>query len=411
MGPIDGGRSQVTWGTSPEMVVGIDGRVPNPPELTDADLRKSYELALRYMDLAAGTPVTDIAIDKVFIGSCTNGRIEDLRVAADVLRAANKPIAPNIKLALAVPGSSAVKRQAEREGLDQVFIEAGFEWREAGCSMCLGMNPDHLAPGERVASTSNRNFEGRQGAGGRSHLVSPAMAAAAAVAGHFVDVRTFFSHGFKTVQPFKQHTGIVAPLDRDNVDTDAIMPKQFMKAISRTGFGPYVFDEWRFEDTGFYGKPAPGRIPRKDFVLNQERYSNASILLTGRNFGCGSSREHAPWALQQFGFRVLIARSFADIFYNNCCKNGLLAVTLTSDEVSTLFEMTNDVPAFELSVDLPSQTVRSAAGFTAHFDIAAATKTQLLDGVDEVGLTLKLADDIARFEEAHLARHPWINWN
>ncbi|MGF6880384.1 3-isopropylmalate dehydratase large subunit [Paraburkholderia sp. MM5477-R1] len=180
---------QVTWGTSPEMVVGIEDCIPDPATLADKNRRTGYELALRYMDLKPGTRMTDISVDKVFIGSCTNGRIEDLRAAADVLRSLNAHVAPNISLALAVPGSSAVKREAEQEGLDQVFIGAGFEWREAGCSMCLGMNPDHLEPGERVASTSNRNFEGRQGAGGRSHLVSPAMAAAAAVAGHFVDVR------------------------------------------------------------------------------------------------------------------------------------------------------------------------------------------------------------------------------
>lgn len=184
---------QVTWGTSPEMVVGIDGFVPNPSDSEDEGRRRGYELALRYMDLAPGIRVSDISIDKVFIGSCTNGRIEDLRAAAGVLRALNTRVAPNIRLALAVPGSSSVKREAESEGLDEVFRNAGFEWREAGCSMCLGMNPDHLEPGERVASTSNRNFEGRQGAGGRSHLVSPIMAAAAAIAGHFVDVRVLLT--------------------------------------------------------------------------------------------------------------------------------------------------------------------------------------------------------------------------
>lgn len=180
---------RVTWGTSPEMVVGVDEIVPDPASVLDAGRRASHEAALRYMGLQPGTRITDIAVDKVFIGSCTNGRIEDLRAAAAVLRTLDARIAPNVRLALAVPGSSTVKRQAEAEGLDKIFLKAGFEWREAGCSMCLGMNPDHLAPGERVASTSNRNFEGRQGAGGRSHLVSPAMAAAAAIAGHFVDLR------------------------------------------------------------------------------------------------------------------------------------------------------------------------------------------------------------------------------
>ena len=182
---------QVTWGTSPEMVTGIGGRVPDPEDIDDAGRRASWTRALDYMGLAAGTRIDTIAIDKVFIGSCTNGRLEDLRAAADVLRAAGGRLAPNVRLALAVPGSQQVKRDAEAQGLHEVFIAAGFEWREPGCSMCLAMNPDRLEPGERVASTSNRNFEGRQGAGGRSHLVSPAMAAAAALAGRFTDVRQF----------------------------------------------------------------------------------------------------------------------------------------------------------------------------------------------------------------------------
>lgn len=180
-------RPQVTWGTSPEMVVPVDGRVPNPAAEADPVRRSGMERALSYMGLKPGTPVTDIDLDKVFIGSCTNGRIEDLRAAAAVVR--GRKVAPSIKLAMVVPGSGLVKRQAEAEGLDRVFKEAGFEWREPGCSMCLAMNADRLAPGERCASTSNRNFEGRQGQGGRTHLVSPAMAAAAAIAGHFVDVR------------------------------------------------------------------------------------------------------------------------------------------------------------------------------------------------------------------------------
>ena len=178
---------QVTWGTSPEMVLPVSGRVPDPALIDDGVKRAGVENALKYMGLTAGTALTDIAIDKIFIGSCTNSRIEDLRAAAEVVR--GKRLAKNIKLALVVPGSGLVKQQAEREGLDQIFKAAGFEWREPGCSMCLGMNPDQLAFGERCASTSNRNFEGRQGHGGRTHLVSPAMAAAAGIAGHFVDVR------------------------------------------------------------------------------------------------------------------------------------------------------------------------------------------------------------------------------
>jgi 3-isopropylmalate/(R)-2-methylmalate dehydratase large subunit len=186
---IDAARitPQVTWGTSPEMVVGIEGRVPDPEKEKDPVKREAMERALVYMGLEPRTLVSEIAIDKVFIGSCTNSRIEDLRIAASVVR--GRHVAANVRLAMVVPGSGLVKRQAEKEGLDRIFTDAGFEWRDPGCSMCLGMNDDKLSPGERCASTSNRNFEGRQGAGGRTHLVSPAMAAAAAVAGHFADVR------------------------------------------------------------------------------------------------------------------------------------------------------------------------------------------------------------------------------
>ena len=180
-------KPQVTWGTSPEMVTAIDGRVPDPDQEKDSVKRDAMEKALVYMALKPNTPIEDIRIDKVFIGSCTNSRIEDLRAAAAVVR--GKQRASNVKLALVVPGSGLVKEQAEREGLDRIFKDAGFEWREPGCSMCLAMNADRLEPGERCASTSNRNFEGRQGQGGRTHLVSPAMAAAAGIAGHFVDVR------------------------------------------------------------------------------------------------------------------------------------------------------------------------------------------------------------------------------
>jgi 3-isopropylmalate/(R)-2-methylmalate dehydratase large subunit len=180
-------KPQVTWGTSPEMVVPVDGAVPDPDKEADAVKRGSMQQALKYMDLKPGTPMRAIALDKIFIGSCTNSRIEDLRAAAGVVK--GKKVARNIRLAMVVPGSGLVKTQAEQEGLDKIFRDAGFEWRAPGCSMCLAMNADRLEPGERCASTSNRNFEGRQGAGGRTHLVSPAMAAAAAIAGHFIDVR------------------------------------------------------------------------------------------------------------------------------------------------------------------------------------------------------------------------------
>ncbi|MEG0411990.1 MAG: 3-isopropylmalate dehydratase large subunit [Comamonas sp.] len=182
---------QVTWGTSPEMVLGVDAIVPDPDKEKDSNKRGAIERALTYMALEPGKPLSDIFVDKVFIGSCTNSRIEDMREAAAVVKKLGQKVAKNIKLAMVVPGSGLVKEQAEREGLDVIFKAAGFEWREPGCSMCLAMNADRLEPGERCASTSNRNFEGRQGAGGRTHLVSPAMAAAAAIHGHFVDIRKF----------------------------------------------------------------------------------------------------------------------------------------------------------------------------------------------------------------------------
>jgi len=186
---IDGAsiKPQVTWGTSPEMVVSVDSSVPDPDKETDATRRDGMRAALEYMDLKPNTPIEDIEVDKVFIGSCTNSRIEDIRAAAQVV--SGKKVSDRVKLAMVVPGSGLIKKQAEQEGLDKVFLEAGFEWRDPGCSMCLAMNADRLEPGERCASTSNRNFEGRQGQGGRTHLVSPAMAAAAAIHGHFVDVR------------------------------------------------------------------------------------------------------------------------------------------------------------------------------------------------------------------------------
>jgi 3-isopropylmalate/(R)-2-methylmalate dehydratase large subunit len=182
-------QPQVTWGTNPQMVTTVDGKVPDPAQEKDPVQREWITRALKYMDLKPNTPITEIRPDKIFIGACTNSRIEDLRAAADVVK--GKHVASNIRLAIVVPGSGLVKEQAEKEGLDKIFSAAGFEWRQPGCSMCLGMNDDLASAGDRIASTSNRNFEGRQGPGARTHLVSPAMAAAAAIAGHFTDVRTF----------------------------------------------------------------------------------------------------------------------------------------------------------------------------------------------------------------------------
>jgi 3-isopropylmalate/(R)-2-methylmalate dehydratase small subunit len=211
------------------------------------------------------------------------------------------------------------------------------------------------------------------------------------------------------MQSLRVHRGLVAPLDRANVDTDAIIPKQFLKSIKRTGFGPNLFDEWRYLDRGEPGMDNNQRPLNPNFVLNQPRYKGASILLARKNFGCGSSREHAPWALDDFGFRVVIAPSFADIFNNNCFKNGLLPVALTESEVDFLFHEAAAFPGFELIIDLPAQQVSTSNGArTFSFQIDGFRKDCLVNGLDEIGLTLKHSDKIKAFEERHLAAQPWL---
>ena len=208
--------------------------------------------------------------------------------------------------------------------------------------------------------------------------------------------------------PFTAHTGLVVPLDRDNIDTDAIIPKQFMKSIARTGFGPYVFDEWRFLDEGYYGKPMYERTPNPDCPINFPRFAGASILLTGKNFGCGSSREHAPWALYQFGFRVLIATSFADIFFSNCCKNGILPVALKETQIGALRQSVQNSIGFRLTVDLTTCQVNSPSGERFRFDVPDDLCKNLLEGIDEVSATLAFADDIRAFEQARMTHRPWL---
>ncbi|MBS6360439.1 3-isopropylmalate dehydratase small subunit [Burkholderia sp.] len=211
------------------------------------------------------------------------------------------------------------------------------------------------------------------------------------------------------MEKFIVHTGVVAPLDRENVDTDAIIPKQFLKSIKRTGFGPNAFDEWRYLDHGEPGQDNSKRPLNPDFVLNQPRYQGASILLARKNFGCGSSREHAPWALQQYGFRALIAPSFADIFYNNCFKNGLLPIVLTEQQVDHLFNETHAFNGYQLTIDLNDQVVRAPDGREYPFEVAAFRKYCLLNGFDDIGLTLRHADKIREFEAERLAKQPWLD--
>lgn len=436
----------ISWGTSPQDVVPITGKVPAPDDFDTEDKKDSCRRALEYMGLTAGTPMQDITIDKVFIGSCTNARIEDLRICAKIVK--GKKIASNLKRAMIVPGSGLVKDQAEAEGLDKIFTDAGFEWREAGCSMCLGMNPDILSPKERCASTSNRNFEGRQGAGGRTHLMSPASAAACALAGRLADVRqvenlqqvtgkkpthvdlespvsgpesdadleevmdvdqTAQGNTVKTGAPassaggmpkFTQLKGIAAPMDRANIDTDAIIPKQFLKTIKRSGLGSALFNAWRYNEDG---------SNNPDFVLNQEPWSKSKILVAGGpNFGCGSSREHAPWALLDFGIKCIIASSFGDIFHENTFKNGMLPVRIT-DPVALKKILAEAQAGHEIEVDLEAQTVRDADGKElAKFEVDQFRKYCLTNGFDDIGLTMQMEDRITRYERKQWTEYPWI---
>lgn len=440
----------VTWGTSPQDVVPVTGCVPKL-EGKDEARQAAMRRALDYIGLEEGQPIEGVPVEKVFIGSCTNGRIEDMRSVAAI--AMGRKVADGVD-AMVVPGSGLVKKQAEDEGLDKILIEAGFDWREPGCSMCLAMNADKLKPQERCASTSNRNFEGRQGNGGRTHLMSPGMAAAAAVNGAIADVRKFPFLGDETADPRKQSeqsrvfsteqlvspgpiispeapylksksfegagigtvglpkfeslTGVAAPLDIQNIDTDMIIPKEFLKTIKRSGLGFAAFAELRYEnpqEVATIGEEVAK--PRSDFVLNQDGYKTASILIAGDNFGCGSSREHAPWSINDMGIRCIISTSFADIFYNNCFNNGMLPLTLERDEVEQLLDDAA-TPGTEMTVDLVNQKVISGDKEFS-FEVDAFRKNCLMNGLDKIGLTLEKADKISQFETERSAQYPWLD--
>jgi 3-isopropylmalate/(R)-2-methylmalate dehydratase small subunit len=210
------------------------------------------------------------------------------------------------------------------------------------------------------------------------------------------------------LKPFTVHKGLVAPMDRANVDTDAIIPKQFLKSIQRSGFGPNLFDEWRYLDRGEPGQDPASRRPNPDFVLNQPRYQGASVLLARENFGCGSSREHAPWAIEQYGFRALIAPSYADIFFNNCFKNGLLPIVLPAPVLDRLFDEVAAFAGYALTIDLPRQVIVKPDGAEIPFDVQPFRKQCLVNGWDDIGLTLRHADKIRAFEAERLARRPWL---
>ena len=376
---LDGNRimPHVTWGTNPAQSVTVDGRVPDPEHVPE-DQKESVRRALAYMALTPGTPISEITIDRVFLGSCTNGRIEDLRAAAAVI--AGKQVAPGVK-AMVVPGSGLVKRQAEEEGLADIFMTAGFEWRDAGCSMCLGMNPDILQPGERCASTSNRNFEGRQGPGGRTHLVSPEMA------GRGCHRRAFRRRPRgEAMRQMPVVTGRAIPLRRANVDTDQIIPAKHLKRIERTGYGPFAFEAWRQDP---------------DFILNDPAYKGAKIMITGPNFGSGSSREHAVWALDGLGIEALIGASFADIFKSNCFQGGILTVELPETDVDYLMSLCESNPKTEIVIDLPAEEVRLGDGsWTRRFEIDPFRKYRLHRGLDDISMTLEYEPDITAFEQS-----------
>jgi len=443
----------VTWGTSPQDVAPITGVVPDPEKAPDTARKAAMERSLNYIGLEGNQALEGVKIDKAFIGSCTNGRIEDIRNVAAI--ATGRKVAEGVH-AYVVPGSGLVKKQAEDEGLDKILIEAGFDWREPGCSMCLAMNDDKLKPQERCASTSNRNFEGRQGGGGRTHLLSPAMSAAAAIAGCLTDVRNYPYIGDADKDPRKIETnnrgsrvfstenfvspgpiidppapymkdvteggevasglpkfevlkGKSAPLDIQNIDTDMIIPKEFLKTIKRAGLGFAAFAELRYENADEVATLGEDVAKNNDdFILNKPEYKDTSILIAGDNFGCGSSREHAPWSINDMGIRCIISTSFADIFYNNCFNNGMLPLVLTREEVEVLLKDAEDADN-ELTVDLPNQKVIRANGESFEFEIDPFRKMCLLNGLDKIGLTLEKVDKIAEFEKQRSVDYPWLD--
>jgi len=444
----------VTWGTSPQDVAPVTGTVPVIDPTLSPARQAGIKRALEYIGLEEGQKLEGVPIEKVFIGSCTNGRIEDIRNVAAI--AMGRKVADGVH-AMVVPGSGLVKKQAEEEGLDKILMEAGFDWREPGCSMCLAMNPDKLKPKERCASTSNRNFEGRQGNGGRTHLMSPAMAAAAAIAGALADVRKYPFLGDSSNDPriisksssrvfstesyaspgpiispvppylaesgataevggpaglpkFEVLKGVAAPLDIENIDTDMIIPKEFLKTIKRSGLGFAAFAELRYqnpEEVATIGEEVAK--DRSDFVLNKEGYKGKTkILIAGDNFGCGSSREHAPWSINDMGIRCIISTSFADIFYNNCFNNGMLPLTLPRDQVEVLLQDAS-TPNTELTVDLINQKVIRPNGEEFSFEIDEFRKRCLVNGLDKIGLTLEKTDKISAFEKVRTEKFPWLD--
>ena len=357
--------------------------MPDPAAIVDENERVAAEKALAYMGLEAGTPLREVAVDTVFVGSCTNGRIEDLRAAAAVIK--GRKVADGVRM-LVVPGSMRVRFQAEDEGLDEVFRAAGAEWRSAGCSMCLGMNPDQLAPGERSASTSNRNFEGRQGKGGRTHLVSPLVAAATAVRGTLS-----LPGGPGLMEPFSTHTGIGVPLRRSNVDTDQIIPAVYLKRVTRTGFEDGLFSAWR-QHAGLHPQHravlprvgAGGRAGLRHGLLARARRLGAAwTTASGSSSRPGSATSSAATPPRR-GCSPRRWRSRTSSCCGSCWRT---------------------TPAPRSPSTSTEKTVQ-ARDLTVRFEIDDYTRWRLLEGLDDIGLTLRHADDIAVFEAARPARMP-----
>ena len=317
----------VTYGTNPGMGIPITSRVPSPDdEAGSVPRRRALERALEYMDLRPGQPILGQKVDVVFVGSCTNGRISDLRLAAAALK--DRQVADGVRL-MVTPGSDEVKREAEREGLAEIFRAAGADWRESGCSMCIAMNGDQLQPGQYAVSTSNRNFEGRQGKGGRTFLASPLTAAASRdrrrrrpTRGRCPASRPWPRSADADAWPSRSGCSRAGSSrsHAENVDTDQIVPARYLKVTDKAGLAEALFRDWRFEEDGSLKDPP--------FVLDQPGMAGRQILLVGDNFGAGSSREHAPWALTAWGIRAILSTGFADIFRSNSLKNGVLPIVV-----------------------------------------------------------------------------------
>lgn len=380
-------QPMITYGTNPGMGMAITDSIPTTEGMSDVE-KGSFEKSLNYMGFSAGESLIGKPIDYVFLGACTNGRIEDFRAFASIVKGRKK--AENV-VAWLVPGSWMVDEQIRQEGLDKVLEEAGFAIRQPGCSACLAMNDDKIPAGKYSVSTSNRNFEGRQGPGARTLLASPLTAAAAAVTGVITDPRALMSYRTTMKQKFDILTSTCIPLPLENVDTDQIIPARFLKATTREEkfFGDNLFRDWRYHPDGTLNK---------DFVLNDPTYSG-QILVAGKNFGSGSSREHAAWAIAGYGFRVVVSSFFADIHKNNELNNFVLPVVVSEAFLKELFDSIYANPKTEVEVNLPAQTITNkATGKSEVFEINAYKKHCLMNGLDDIDFLVENKEKIEAFE-------------